>query len=326
MSNQTCSEQPQIAILDTGYPSFEYERSLFEANGFELSIFPGEKGDVDAKLNFAAEAVGLLIRWTMIDDDVLTRLPRLRAIVRYGTGFDNIDIDAVKRAAIPVANVQGYARHSVSNHALALMFACARGIVQGQQEIRTNFGNAPFADMFDFHTKTLGIIGLGHIGGTLCAKTTPLFESVYGVDPYIPESQFRELGATPVALDELLAKSDVISIHCSLTPETRGMIDEKAFNAMRRCPVLINTARGPVIEEDALLTALDDRRIHSAGLDVFASELPEELPASLLTHPRIIATGHYAWYSEQSHVELQKRAADNLLAMLKGEPCKDSLY
>ena len=326
MTNQTQRERPKIAILDTGYPSFEYERSLFESNGYELCVFPGEKGDVAGKLTFAAEAVGLLIRWTMIDDDVLTRLPGLKAIVRYGTGYDNIDIDAVRRARISVANVPGYARHSVSNHALALMFACARGLPQGQREIRTRFGSAPSAKVFDFHTKTLGIIGLGHIGGMLCTKTTALFKSVYGVDPYIPETRFQELGAISVPLDELLAQSHVISIHCSLTPETQGMIDKHAIDTMRQCPILINTARGPIIEDDALLAALDEGKIHSAGLDVYRSELPEELPAPLVTHPRVIATGHYAWYSEQSHMELQKRAADNLLAMLKGEQCKDSLY
>lgn len=325
MSARTKSNQPEIAFLDSGYASFEYEQRLFESNGYRFRVFPGDKGDLEGKLAFAAQAVGLLIRWTGVDDAMLARLPLLKAIVRCGTGYDNIDLQAAKRAGVRVANVQGYARHSVSNHALALMFACARGLPSGQRGIRTKFGAAPFNRIFDFHTKTLGIVGLGHIGGALCAKTTPLFKSVLATDPYITAERFAHCGAVPVAMEQLLAESDVISIHCNLTTETAGMIDSRAFESMAQRPILINTARGPIVEEGALFRALEEDRIHSAGIDVYNTEFPNELPERIISHPRVIATGHYAWYSEQAHVELQQRAADNLLAMLNGQHVADRL-
>ena len=128
-----------------------------------------------------------------------------------------------------------------------------------------------------------------------------------------------------MGLEELLERSDVISIHCNLTWETEHLLNADTFRKMIRKPVVINTARGPVIEQNALLQALNSNQIQSAGIDVFNTELPGELPANLLEHPGIIATGHYGWYSENSHIELQKRAADNLLGLLTGKIVEDCL-
>jgi D-3-phosphoglycerate dehydrogenase len=152
-----------------------------------------------------------------------------------------------------------------------------------------------------------------------------LFQKVIASDPYIPDNRFSELGAEKVSLEQLMQQSDFISIHCNLTSETKGLLNDSIFALAEKCPVVINTARGPVIDEVALLSALDKRQIFRAGIDVFDTELAAELPGSLLNHPDIICTGHYAWYSLQSHRELQKRAADNLLAMLQGKTIEDCL-
>jgi phosphoglycerate dehydrogenase-like enzyme len=128
-----------------------------------------------------------------------------------------------------------------------------------------------------------------------------------------------------VSLEELMGESDVISVHCNLTDETEGLLNQKMFALARNCPIVINTARGQVIDQAALLKALEIRQVFRAGIDVFDTELSSELPEELLNHPKIINTGHYAWYSMQSHRELQKRAADNLLAMLRGNTIEDCL-
>ncbi len=315
----------KVLVLDTGYDSFEYEENLFNQNGFKFEIFPGMNSDIAGKIKFAHNAVGLLIRWTVIDEDFLKQTPHLKAIVRYGAGYENVDLEAASRRGVNVSNVRGYGNHAVSDHALALMYACARHLPEGMQQVKSKFGAPPDDRIFEFHTKTLGIIGLGRIGETLAGKAVHLFEKVFAVDPYIPNEQFANLDVQKKSLDQLLEESDVISIHCNLTPETEGIIDDWAFKKMAKTPILINTARGPIIDEQALLNALEEKYIFKAGIDVYRTELPEELPERLIHHPKVIATGHYAWYSERSHVELQKRAADNLLAMLQGRIPEDCL-
>jgi len=280
---------------------------------------------VEGKLTFAADAAGLLIRWTEIDDQFLSRMHKLKAIVRYGVGYDNINLAAVNKTSVKVANVQGYGNHAVSDHALMLMYACNRKLPKGLREVKSNFGSAPDKNILDFHECTLGIIGLGRIGGTLCRKAVNLFNRVVVCDPYIPDERFATMGATKVSLEELMQQSDVISIHCNLTNETEGLLNDTVFSLAERRPIIINTARGPVIDHSSLLNALKSHQISSAGIDVYNTELADELPDELINHPDVIATGHYAWYSIRAHRELQKRAADNLLALLQGHIPDDCL-
>ena len=316
---------PKIKLLDTGFDSFDYERKLFESNGYDFEVWPGEKGDVAGKKKFASDADGLLIRWTLINDDFLSAMNNLKAIARYGVGYENIDFSSIDRFNVKAANVQGYGDHSVSDHALSLMYACNRMLLQGNNEIRETFSNPPDKRILDFHECTLGIIGLGRIGGTLSKKAVHLFRNILAYDPYISDSRFHELGATKVPLEALMEQADVISIHCNHTTESENLLNEKTLGLAMRKPIIINTARGPIINEHALVKALDAHQIFSAGIDVYNTELADELPKAYLDHPSIICTGHYAWYSIQAHQELQKRAADNLLAMLQGKTIEDCL-
>ncbi len=315
----------KIKVLDTGYDTFEYEQRLFQNHGYDFEIWPGEKGDIHGKILFASDAEGLLIRWTQIDAGFLDKMRSLKAIVRYGVGYENIDIGAASSAGVKVANVQGYGNHAVSDHALALMFACNRFLPEGRETIRQTFGAPPNKRILDFHESTLGIIGLGRIGGALSKKAVPLFRKVLACDPYIADDRFRDLQAEKVSLEQLMERCHFISIHCNLTNETTGLINEEILAKAGKQPILINTARGPVVDHTALLNALDKKQIYRAGIDVFDTELAAELPEALLNHPDIICTGHYAWYSLQSHRELQKRAADNLLALLQEKVIEDCL-
>ncbi len=317
--------KPIIAVLDTGYENFDYEEKLFRSNGFRFMVFPGDNADRMAKIDFAREAAGLMIRWTEVNDFFLSQTPALKAIVRYGAGYENIDLNAVTGAGVLVSNVTGYGNHAVSDHALALIYACSRDLITASKDILKLFGKPPRDRIFEMHRKTLGIIGLGRIGGTLATKAVHLFEKVIACDPYISAERFKALQVQRASLDELLERSDVISLHCNLTEETTSMLNTQAFEKMSKIPVVINTARGPVIDADAMLGALDRGLILGAGLDVFNTELANELPGALLEHPRIITTGHYAWYSENSHLDLQCKAADNLLGMLQGRLVEDCL-
>ena len=315
----------EVVILDSGYQSYEFEQELFESHGFSLKIHPTYQGEKAEKREFARNAAGILVRHTPIDEEFLTGLKNLKAVVRYGVGYDNVDVAACTKHGIKVANVQGYASHSVSDHALSMMFACSRAMWNTKLQIKEKFAAPPVEDVFELHDKTLGIIGLGRIGSEFCKKASPLFQRVLAADPYKPDSHFNELSSRKVSLPELLEKSDVISIHCNLTAETNHLLDRTAFSLMHKKPVVINTSRGEVIDEKALLDALNSGKIHSAGLDVYENEPTTVRQEELINHSRTICTGHYAWYSDAAAIELQKRAARNLLNFLLGNLVEDCL-
>ena len=314
-----------IAIIDTGYESYKYEHELFNSASYRLDIYQGDPSDIAAKARFCKNASGILVRGTRVDKKFMEHTPTLRAISRYGSGYENIDLEEASKRDIKVANVQGYGNHSVSDHAIALIYACSRSLIQGVKSLHPEFGKPPSPDIFEFHDKTLGIIGLGRIGSHLAMKAVTLFDKIVACDPYVTESKFKAYKAVKCSLPELLEKSHVISIHCNLTPETHHMINTASFSEMKNRPVVINTARGSIIDSGALVAALENNSVHSAGIDVFETEPPGKDQDILINHHRVIATGHYAWYSDSASGELQKRASDNLLAMLRGEKIPDGL-
>lgn len=315
----------KVVILDSGYKSYAFEKELFERNGFQLKIHPLYKGEKAEKIKFAKDADGILVRHTIVDDEFLTKMNNLKAVVRYGVGYDNIDVDACTKHGVKAANVQGYASHSVSDHALALMFSCTRGLWNTKKQLLEQFAATPAEDIFELHDKTLGIIGLGRIGSKLSRKAQPLFQNIIATDPYKPENYFAELSVKKVPLQELLKNAHVISINCNLTKETRHILNESAFAEMQQKPVIINTSRGETMDEKALLNALNSGKIHSAGLDVFENEPTSLAQKEIIEHQRTICTGHYAWYSDRAALELQKRAAQNLMNLLTGKKTNDSL-
>lgn len=319
------NEQKRVVVVDTGYDSFDQEIEILGRSGYSLELFPGDRLDTAGKALFARGATGMFVRWTTVDGAFLDIAGTLKAIVRYGVGYDNIDLGAAAERGIPVCNVQGYANHSVSDHALALIFACVRSLRSGMEQLRPNYAAPPVAHMPELHEMTLGIIGLGRIGGTLCSKARGLFRRIVACDPYIPADRFRELGAEACTLSELLAASDVVSLHCNLTDETHHILNAQTLDRMRPDAVVVNTARGPVVDEEALTAALESGKVFAAGIDVFEDEPPKSNRDPLLAHPRVVATGHYAWYSERASRELQRRAALNLDAMLRGEIPEDCL-
>ncbi|MCX5758801.1 MAG: C-terminal binding protein, partial [Candidatus Hydrogenedentes bacterium] len=301
--------------------------AALDAIGATLDVFGGDRHNRAGKNAFCAGADGMFVRWTEIDGAFLDAAHSVRAIVRYGVGYDNIDIDAASARGVPVCNVQGYANHSVSDHALALMLACVRGLRIGIAPafLRAQYASPPRPRLPELRNMTLGIIGLGRIGGTLCAKARGLFQRVLACDPYIPYERFERLGAIQCDFDALLRESDIVSVHCNLTDETRRLIGRDALARMKPSAIVINTSRGPVVDEDALLDALQDERLYAAGLDCFWDEPPLANRDALLAHPHLVATGHYAWFSTEASRELQRRAAENMVAMLRGEIPEDCL-
>jgi len=317
----------RVVVLDTGYDSYAGEREAAAGVGATLEVFDGDMHDREGRIAFAQGACAMYVRWTVVDADFLDAAPTVKAVLRYGVGYDNVDLEAASARGVRVSNVQGYANHSVSDHALALILACVRGlrIGMGIDQVRSNYFVAPRPDLPEIKDMSLGIVGLGRIGGTLCAKVQGLFKRILACDPYIVAERFTSLGAVACGLPTLLAESDVVSIHCNLTEETRRMFNADALAHMPPTAVLVNTARGPIVDEDALLEALKAHRLFAAGLDVFCDEPPSGNRDELLAHPHVVPTGHYAWFSTAASQELQRRAAENMAAMLRGESPEDCL-
>jgi D-3-phosphoglycerate dehydrogenase len=315
----------KVAVWDGGYEAYDDEQAILGKDGHELVFFDGPVHDVAGRIAFSQSADGIFIRWTNLGAAELDALPNLKAVVRYGVGYDNIDVDAATARRVPVCNVQGYASHAVSDHALALIFACVRGLFLARGQMATHFTAPPRRPIADVKDLTLGIVGLGRIGSTLAMKAQGLFKDVVAYDPYVAPERFAALGARAMGLDALLGQSDVVSLHCNLTDETRQIIDGEALGTIKAGAIVINTARGPVVDEGALLEALNSGKVHAAGVDVFPEEPPPLEGNPILEHPHVVATGHYAWYSDASHVALQRRAALNMAAMLRGEWPEDCL-
>jgi D-3-phosphoglycerate dehydrogenase len=180
----------EIVILDSGYNSYGFEKELFEKNGFRLKIHSEFKGDSFEKRDFAKDSDGILVRHTQIDELFLSEMKKLKAVVRYGVGYDNIDVEACTRHGVKVANVQGYANHAVSDHAVALMLSCTRAMWNTRFQLAEKFASPPVPDIIELHDKIVGIIGIGRIGSMFCKKAAPFFNKVIACDPYKPGSRF----------------------------------------------------------------------------------------------------------------------------------------
>ncbi|MBI4581207.1 MAG: C-terminal binding protein [Planctomycetes bacterium] len=267
-----------------------------------------------------------------IPAEVIGVLARCRIIVRAGAGFDNIDLDAARARGIMVCNVPDYGVDEVADHAMALMLACQRGIVQTERRLRASLSPWDYravAPVFRLADAIMGIIGLGRIGTAMALRCKALKMNVLACDPYVRPGVDKALGVTLVGLEELLRRSDVVSLHVPLTEETRAMIDARALAQMKPTAILINTARGAVVDVEALAAALQKRRLAGAGIDVLPHEPPEaasplvRLWQSDADPPiSLVLTPHSAFYSEASLAEMRSKAAREVASALAGGPLR----
>ena len=251
---------------------------------------------------------------------VMEECSNLKIIARHGLGLDNVDLEAATELGIPVT----YCRHtgeevSVAEHAVALMLACARRLVEADRAVREGRWGARVELVgLELRGKTLGVIGLGAIGREVARiARSGLGMRVVAYDPYAPEEAFREVGAERVGLEELLHESDFITIHVPLTPETRRMLDAERLKLVKRRAVIVNTARGAVIDEAALCEALKEGRIAYAGLDVFEREPLENSP--LLSLPNTVLTPHVAAFTKEALRRMDLANAEDLVRFFRGE-------
>jgi D-3-phosphoglycerate dehydrogenase len=259
---------------------------------------------------------------TILDEKNVQLLPECRVILRTGTGTDNVAVDEATKLGIVVANTPVAATATVADHAAALLLVLARQIAVQDRYLRTGVYDRAYAYQ-DWHLAgaTLGLIGFGRIA-QLTAKRMQAFDlNVIAHDPWANAQIARDMDVALVALDELLKRSDFVSIHCPLTPQTLHLIDDRKLRMMKPKAMLVNTARGPIIDENALIASLREKRIGGAGLDVHEVEpLPSDSP--LLKLDNVVMTPHTAGHSDTLHRDFWRHSVDTLLEVISGRPPK----
>ena len=309
----------KVVITDHRFPDVEQERRAVQATGGKLVV--AQTVDEQELAELCKDADGVLTVRAPITKRVIAAMERCRIVVRYGIGVDSIDIPAATDRGIMVANVPDYCIDEVSDHALTLLLMLGRQMIPAislAKQERWEISKMP--PVHRLRGQSCGLAGCGKIGSLLAGKAAALGMRTIIYDPYLSESRCREMGAELVSLDALLARSDFISLHMPLKEETYHLFGEASFSKMKSTASIINTARGGLIDEAALLAALDSGKIFGAGLDVMESETAfTPTGSALLNHPKVIVTPHTAWLSVEARETLQARAVAQILACLKGE-------
>ena len=307
----------KAVITDGGYPSYEIEHRVLADADAEVAVLEGP-GREELKKG-VARAHALLVRQSVIDAEVLDCCPECKAVARYGVGVDNVDLKEATSRGVVVANTPGFCDVDVATHAAALLLSLARRVVSHDRRVRAGEWDIGSSEpIHRLQGRTVGLLGLGAIGRRLAGMLRGFEVKLVAHDPYVDEVAARELGAELVELDELFGRSDFVSLHAPFTKETRHVVCERTLALMKEGAFLVNTSRGGLVDEEALLGALKSGKLAGAALDVFEKEpLPEESPLRSL--PDVILTDHASWYSEESLAELQRRTAEAARDVLLGK-------
>lgn len=308
---------PVVAVTDHPFPDLEPTREVLAPLSAELRI-SASVGAEDV-LAVATEADAVINTYAQLPAGLVGRFERCRIIARTGIGIDTVDLEAATAKGIVVTNVPEYCEDEVSDHAMALMLALARNVTRGNTLVHGGgWDLAEVKPIYRVRGRTVGLVGFGKIARLVAAKAQPFGLAVLAFDPFVDAADAAALGVELVSFEELLARSDFVSVHAPLTPQTRNLIGAEALAMMRPEAVVVNTARGGLVDVAALAEALDRGAIAGAGLDV----LPDEPPAAdlpLYGRPNVILTPHTAFYSEESVLDLQVKAAQQVALVLSGQ-------
>ena len=310
------SAKAKVVLTDYVWESLDVEKNTLSS---VADLVPMQTKKPDEFIDQAADCDALLNTYAgPITADVMARMPKCKIIARYGIGVDTIDLDAATAAGIIVTNNPSYCIEEVAEHAMALVLACARKVVFYDRLVRNGRWEVPPGKpMFRLSGSTLGLVGFGNIARQVAIRAAAFGMNVLYSDPFVKEGQFDAPGKS-ASLDAVLAGSDFVSIHPPLTPQTRKMIGDDALSKMKRSAWIINCARGPILDTDALVRALDAGKIAGAALDTTDPE-PLPNPHPLRGRENVVINPHVAWYSEQAMVGLQAGAPGEVRRVLTGE-------
>jgi D-3-phosphoglycerate dehydrogenase / 2-oxoglutarate reductase len=306
-----------IAVTDSPFPSLDPAVAALKRVDPELRMAKSTSSqDI---LAVAQDADAVLVTYAKLPGELLKAFTRCKVIGRFGLGVDNIDIPAAARLGITVTYVPDYCLHEVSDHAMALLLALARKIPFSNRLVQSGRWEVPpIVPLRRLEGQVLGLIGFGNIPRAIAPKAKAFGLKVIAYDPYVAATAMKALGVEGTSFADLLGHSDFVSIHAPLLPATRGLMDAAAFARMKKGAFVVNTARGPLIDEPALVAALDSGHLAGAALDVVAVE-PLAADSPLLGRDNVILTPHTAFYSVEALEELQTKCASDVARVLSGE-------
>src|SRR5262245_21301307 len=306
-----------IAVTDSPFPSLDPAKQALARVDPEFRM--SKSANADDILAVARDADAILVTYAKLTRELLAHLPRCKAIGRFGLGVDNIDLKAAGECGITVTYVPDYCMQEVSDHAMALLLALARKVPLSNKLVQSGRWEMPaVAPLHRLQGQVVGLIGFGNIPRALAPKAKAFGLKVITHDPFVSKDVLAAAGVEGVSFDDLLLRSDFISVHAPLLPATHGLLNAAAFAKMKNGALVVNTARGPLIDEPALIAALDSGHLGGAALDVVATEpLPRDSP--LLGRDNVILTPHTAFYSVEALVELQTKCASDVARVLSGE-------
>jgi len=307
---------PVIAVTDSVFPSLDPAKAALAK--LDPTFRMAKSASPDDILAVAKDADAILVTYAKLARELIMQLTRCKAIGRFGLGVDNIDLPAAKEKGIAVNYVPDYCIREVSDHAMALLLALIRKIPFSNRLVQGGRWEMPaVVPIRRIEGTVLGLVGFGHIPRLLAPKAKAFGMKVIAFDPYAKAEVFKAAGVEGVDFDTLLETSDYVSVHAPLTPQTRGMMNADAFGKMKKGAYIVNTARGPLIEEAALIAALDSGQVGGAGLDVVAVE-PLAKDSPLIGRDNVIVTPHTAFYSIEALEELQSKCASDVARVLSG--------
>jgi D-3-phosphoglycerate dehydrogenase / 2-oxoglutarate reductase len=310
----------KIVVTDVKHRDFLAEEKVCQS--FDAELVVKDCQNEDELIELVKDADGVLNNLAPLTAKVINSMTKCKCIARYGVGYDNVDIEAANKANIWVSNVPDYCDEDVSDQAIALMLSCVRDTVYRTNKIKEGkWLIGEDHQVFRIKGKVFGFIGFGRIGMTLHRKLQGFnLDKFLVYDPYLSKEKAAEVGVELVDLTTLLTTSDFISLHAPLTDETRNIIGAEQLALMKKEVIIINTSRGPLIDEAELINALKNGKIKAAGLDVFVNE-PVQKDNALFNLDNVVLSDHHGWYSEESFVELKSKAALNIKeAILNGRP------
>ncbi|MXZ20894.1 MAG: hypothetical protein F4Y84_09905 [Caldilineaceae bacterium SB0665_bin_25] len=309
----------ELTLVCSDAPQLSYPLSKFPDTVTRLVAEPDDPvGSAEpAQAVLAASAI-------RYNDEVFDRLPNLRILVRTGIGIDNVDLDAATRHRVVFCNTPDGPTESTAEHTVALMLAAAKQVKPGMEQLAAgSFAPRAVPMGTELMGKTLGLVGLGRVGGRVAHICGRGFDMrVLAFDPYITEERAKEIGVELADLDTVIGSADFLSLHAPSTPETRHLMNADRFAQMKTEAILLNLARGPLVDQEALLEALDSGQIRGAGLDVFDPE-PPPVSSRLRTHPKIVATPHSATTTIEGRGRIEHMAVDAILDFFNDRQPKD---
>jgi D-3-phosphoglycerate dehydrogenase len=311
----------KVVVTDDRYKNYDEEKKVLDKIGAELVIANCRTEGEVAEICWDADAI--LCNLAPMSAEVIEKLDKCKVISRYGVGYDNVDVKACTEKGIYLTNVPDYCAEEVSDHALALLMSCARKVARRDAQVRRGLWNIGCGDpIYRIAGKTFAFLGFGMIGRCLYRKIKGLnFSRILIFDPYLDEKAVKSYGAEKTDFETALKEADFISLHMPLNEKTESIINREAISMLKKTAIIINTSRGPLIDEKALIDALREGRINYAGLDVHCKE-PLDGDNPLMNLENCVLTDHVGWYSEESMNELKRKAAENVSDVLSGREPK----